>query len=71
MTIRWTAIQELYTVNAIEHSDRARGLGLDCPVNVFEQLFHEHHGDKDFGQVVRFIDWANVGWEETALSGVD
>ena len=32
-------------------------------------LFYEHHGDEDFTQVVRFIDWANVVWEETPLSG--
>jgi hypothetical protein len=41
-----------------------------CPLDVFEQLFHEHHGDEYFAGVVRFIDWANVEWEDIALSGV-
>jgi hypothetical protein len=70
MTITWTAIQNQYAANAADHFDRAQPLGLDCPADVFEQLFHDHHGDEDFAAVVRFIDWANVGWEETALSGV-
>lgn len=70
MTIRWTAIQGQHAANATDHFGRTQALGLECPLDVFEQLFHEHHGDEDFAQVVRFIDWANVGWEETALSGV-
>jgi hypothetical protein len=70
MTITWTAIQKEYVANAADHLDRAQPLGLECPADVFEQLFHDHHGDEDFAAVVRFIDWANVEWEETALSGV-
>jgi hypothetical protein len=70
MTITWTAIQNEYTSNAAEHFDGAQTLGLECPIDVFEQLFHDHHGDEDFAAVVRFIDWASVEWEETALSGV-
>jgi hypothetical protein len=70
MTITWTAIQKVYAASATDHFDRAQALGLECPADVFEQLFHDHHGDEDFAAVVRFIDWANVGWEETALSGV-
>jgi hypothetical protein len=70
MTITWTAIQNQYAASAAEHFDHAQALGLDCPADVFEQLFHDHHGDEDFLAVVRFINWANVGWEESALSGV-
>jgi hypothetical protein len=70
MTIIWSAIQNQYAANSADHFDRARALGVDCPADVFEQLFHDHHGDEDFAGVVRFIDWANVGWEETVLTGV-
>jgi hypothetical protein len=67
MTIRWAAIQGQHAANATDHFARAQALGLECPFDVFEQLFHEHHGDHYFAQVVRFIDWAIVEWEETAL----
>jgi hypothetical protein len=70
MTITWTAIQIQYAANVADHVDRTQALGLGCPADVFEQLFHDHHGDRDFAGIVRFIDWANVSWEETALSGV-
>jgi len=70
MKISWTAVQDQYVLEAADHFARAQALGLECPFDVFEQLFRECHGDEDFAQVVRFIDWANVEWEETALSGV-
>jgi hypothetical protein len=70
MTISWAAVQDQYAPDAADHFARVQALGLDCPADVFEQLFHDHHGDEDFAAVVRFIDWEIVGWEETALSGV-
>jgi hypothetical protein len=37
--------------------------GLDCPLDVFEQLFFDHHGDDDFAGVVQFVDCStsNIG----------
>jgi hypothetical protein len=70
MTITWAAVQNEYASTATDHLERAQVLGLECPCDVFEQLFHDHHGDEAFAGVVRFIDWANVEWEETAQSGV-
>jgi hypothetical protein len=40
------------------------------PLDVFEQLFHDHHDDAELGHVLRFVDWSEVSWEEGALSGV-
>lgn len=45
-------------------------MGLDCPTDVFEQLFHEHHDARDMANLLRFIDWSDVTWEEGAFSGV-
>jgi len=70
MTISWSAVQNTNVPDAAEHLGRAQALGLDCPLDVFEQLFHDHTGDEDFAGVLRFIDWANVQWEEAELSGV-
>jgi hypothetical protein len=70
MTTTWAAIQKEYAETAADHCGRAQALGLDCPADVFEQLFHGHQGDEAFAGVVRFIDWANVEWEDTELSGV-
>jgi len=70
MTITWAAIRNVYAEVAVDHLSRAQALSLECPLDVFEQLFHEHHGDEGFADIVRFVDWATVEWEETALSGV-
>jgi hypothetical protein len=69
MTISWAAVQSIQAAGAAEHFVRAQALGLECPLDVFEQLFHDHTGNEGFASAVRSIDWANVLWEETALSG--
>jgi len=38
-------------------------------MDVFEKLFHDHHRDDAFTEVERFIDFTNVDWAETELSG--
>jgi len=70
MTISWAAVQSIQAADAAEHFGRAQALGLECPLDVFEQLFHDPTGREDFDSAVRSIDWANVLWEETELSGV-
>lgn len=71
MPLSWTAIQALHEPDLDRHWLRCRDeLGLDCPVEVFEELFFEHHGDEEFGTLYRAVDWAAVAWTETELSGV-
>jgi hypothetical protein len=70
MTIRWSAVQGVYSADVQEHWARSQSLGLNCPLDVFEQLFFDHHGNDDFASIMRFVDWAAVVWEERALSGV-
>jgi hypothetical protein len=40
------------------------------PIEAFKTLFHDHHNDPEIAVVLRFVDWAEVIWEEGALSGV-
>jgi len=68
--LSWHAIQQVYAVDLAEHLTRAQTLGLDCPLDVFEQLFHEHHDDPELADVLRFVDWSAVRWEQGDLSGV-
>jgi len=70
MTIRWSIVQRVYSADVHEHWTRSQALGLDCPLDVFEQLFFDHHDDDDFAGVVKFVDWVVVEWEERPLSGV-
>jgi hypothetical protein len=71
MTISWTAIQALHEPDLERHWVRCRDeLGLDCPVDVFEELFFEQHGDAEFGTLYRAVDWSAPAWTETELSGV-
>ena len=71
MPISWSAIQALHEPDFERHWVRCRDeLGLDCPLEVFEELFFEHHGDAEFGALYRAVDWSAVAWTETELSGV-
>jgi hypothetical protein len=70
MRLTWTTVQESFAPEVSEHLTRARALGLDCPPDVFEQLFHDQHDNADLATVLRFVDWAAVRWEEGDLSGV-
>jgi hypothetical protein len=71
MPISWSAIQALHEPELERHWVRCRDeLGLDCPLEVFEELFFEHHGDEDFGTMYRAADWSAVVWTELELSGV-
>ena len=70
MNLNWAQIQSVYTAVAAEHSHRAASLGLDCPLDVFEQLFHDHHDDVEIASLVHFVNWGEVSWEEGAVSGV-
>jgi hypothetical protein len=45
MSLSWTALQRVYATDAAEHVARAQALGLHCPPEVFEQLFHDHRDD--------------------------
>jgi hypothetical protein len=70
MTIRWPDVQGVYSADLQENWTRSQSLGLEYPLDVFEQLFFDHHGDDNFAGVVKFIDWALVELEERQLSGV-
>ena len=51
MTLTWNALQKTYSSDPTEHLAAAQALGLECPIDVFEQLFIDHHGDTEFGHV--------------------
>ncbi|HXN10593.1 MAG TPA: hypothetical protein VN859_05070, partial [Steroidobacteraceae bacterium] len=68
--LTWRQIQELYAPDVVMFWERAAAVGLECPLDVFEQLFFDHHDDADFAGVVRIIDWQAVHWEEADFSGV-
>jgi hypothetical protein len=70
MRLTWTTVQESYAPDLSEQLARADALGLNCPPDVFEQLFHEQHDKVDLATVLRFVDWTAVTWEEGELSGV-
>jgi len=70
MPLTWTAVQEVYAPEPQEHLARAQALGLSCPLDVFEQLFTDHHGEPEFARIVAFVDWSGVAWEEMRLSGL-
>lgn len=71
MRIFSATVQTLYVPGLEQHWVRCRAeIGLDRPLEVFEELFFEHHGDEDFGTLYRAVDWSAATWTELELSGV-
>jgi len=70
MRLTWSAIQETYSPDVSAHVTRAQALGLNCPQDVFEQLFHDQHDNDLLAGIVRLVDWGVVAWETGELSGV-
>lgn len=44
--------------------------GIELELDVFEQLFIDHHDDPEFAEMVRLIDWSVIEWSEKRLSGI-
>jgi hypothetical protein len=70
MALIWTTLQKTYSQDPVEYLALAQGLGLQLPLDVFEQLFIDHHNDAEFASVVALIDWSTIEWSEKRLSGV-
>jgi hypothetical protein len=66
----WSRIQRLYEPDATAHWQRCETEGLQCPQEIFTQLFHENASSEDFAVIVRTIDWGRVRWELQEISGV-
>jgi hypothetical protein len=66
----WGRIQRLYDADGAVHWQRCAAEGLECPQEVFTQLFHEEAHNADFAVIVRAVDWGRVRWELEEFSGV-
>ena len=66
----WARIQRLYHADAVVHWQRCESEGLQCPQEVFTQLFHEEANNEDFAVIVRSVDWGRVMWELQEFSGI-
>jgi hypothetical protein len=70
VTLTWLTLQRAHGPDAFVHAVRVQALGLICPDDVFEQLFHEQHENAVLAAILRWVDWTAVKWEERDLSGV-
>jgi hypothetical protein len=66
----WARIRRLYDADAAVHWQRCESEGLECPQEVFEQLFHAEANSADFATLVRAVDWGRVRWALDELSGI-
>jgi hypothetical protein len=66
----WENLQALYVPSSAEFHERCASVGLQCPSDVFEQLFFEHHDSSEFARDLLSVDWGRVVWRERLLSGV-
>jgi hypothetical protein len=65
-----TRIQRLWNADPAVHWQRCAARGLECPQEVFTQLFHEDANNEDFAAIVRAVDWGRVVWELEEISGM-
>jgi hypothetical protein len=65
----WGRVQRLYDADPTVHWQRCSAEGLECPQEVFTQLFEEA-SDADFAAIVRAVDWGRVHWELGEFSGI-
>ena len=68
--MNWATIEAKYQTDSELHWRVCVAAGLVCPFDVFEQLFHDHHGDAAFAANLKAVNWAAVTWEEQPFSGV-
>jgi hypothetical protein len=66
----WSRIQRHYDADATAHWQCCESQGLQCPQEVFTQLFSEKAHDEDFAVIVRSIDWGRVPWELQEIPGM-
>jgi hypothetical protein len=77
----WARIQRLYDADAVVHWQRCEAEGLQCPQEVFTQLFHSEQvsaeGQENSGgplvsdlKAVMAVDWGRTSWELQEFSGV-
>jgi len=66
----WGRIQRLYDADPVMHWQRCESEGLQCPQEVFSQLFHDEANSEDFAAIVRAVDWGRVRWELEELFGI-
>jgi hypothetical protein len=66
----WARVQRLHDPDPAVHWQRCAAEGLECPQEVFTQVFHERANKPDFAAIVRAVDWGRVRWELAELSGI-
>ena len=76
----WARIQRLYDANPVVHWQRCEAEGLQCPQEVFTQLFHAEQGPAEAEpsggpmlsdlRSVTSVDWGRVTWELQEFSGI-
>jgi hypothetical protein len=66
----WSRIQRLYDADPVIHWQCCESEGLQCPQEVFTQLFHEEANSDDFAAIVRAVDWGRLRWELEELPGI-
>jgi hypothetical protein len=66
----WARVQRLYDADPAVHWRRCESEGLECPQEVFTQVYHEEAHSADFAAIVKAVDWGRVRWELEEFSGV-
>ncbi|SRR6266852_4540920 len=66
----WGRVQRLYHADPTVHWQRCEADGLQCPLEVFAQLFHAEANDPDFASIVQAVDWGRVIWTLEEFSGI-
>ncbi len=70
LPVSWARIQRLHEPDPAVHWQRCTAEGLQCPLEVFMQVFCEEAGNADFASIVLAVDFGSVRWELVEMSGI-
>jgi hypothetical protein len=70
VALNWSVIEKAFDADADLHWHGCRTAGLNAPFDVFEQLFHDRHGDAAFAADLVAVDWSRLVWSEELFTGV-
>jgi hypothetical protein len=67
--LNWRKVQALFVEDSLRHWKAAQQCGLECPFDVFVQLFHEPA--ITIPSAAASVDWLRVRWTEERMSGAE
>ena len=67
--VTWPLLQSTFLEDPQTHWEHCQSQGLECPLEVFTQLFHESLRTPAVPAITAQVDWTAVRWSQEELAG--